>query len=276
MNMKKRELEELIKAVPYSLSVALIKISQINDYAPLEIEKYYQKILPAFPLLRRNDGSRYQTQSMNTVRSAMVSNRLYYKNENNQYVLNIPNALKLVKMIKSKKKSIKEEEVKNLNMESIEKIKNGIENVDLADTEALMNINLENDPKAKKKLEKLLKKKKLKKIKKKGREGVKNRIEKFEQTFMLLKNLLKVSSNDKLLYSQLNFDFADMTDSAALGDNKKLNVDKVIGMLSVFKFFKPFLERCFSSIQVQENIMEKISELNSEITHMDSIFRFDD
>ena len=45
---------------------------------------------------------------------------------------------------------------------------------------------------------------------------------------------------------------------------------------SVFKFFKPFLERCFSSVEIQENIMEKISELNSEISHMDSIFRFDD
>ena len=56
---------------------------------------------------------------------------------------------------------------------------------------------------------------------------VKNRIEKFEKTFTLLKNLLKVSSNDKDLYSQLNFDFTEMNNSSNFWD-KKLNVDKII------------------------------------------------
>ena len=117
-------------------------------------------------------------------------------------------------------------------------------------------------------------KKKFKKVKK-GKEGVKQRIEKFEKTFLVLKNLLKVSSNDKLLYSQLNFDFAGIADPQRLGENK-LNVDKIVGMLCVFKFFRPFIERCFSSIQCQENIMEKIMEINSEVNYMDSIFKFED
>ena len=77
------------------------------------------------------------------------------------------------------------------------------------------------------------------------------------------------------MYSQLNFDFADMNDASNLGD-KKLNVDKVIGMLTVFKFFKPFLERCFNSIDIQETIMEKITELNHEVSHMNDVFRFED
>ena len=54
----------------------------------------------------------------------------------------------------------------------------------------------------------------------------------------------KVSSNEIVLYSQLNFDFAEMHDSSNIMD-KKLNVGKIIGMQSAFKFFKPFLERCF-------------------------------
>ena len=36
---QKQELEEIINTVPYSLSVALIKLTILNNYAPLEIEK---------------------------------------------------------------------------------------------------------------------------------------------------------------------------------------------------------------------------------------------
>ena len=115
-------------------------------------------------------------------------------------------------------------------------------------------------------------KRKFKKLRK-GKDCVKLRIEKFEKTFLVLKNLLKVSSNDKILYSQLSFDFANIADPMKFGENK-LNVDKIIGMLSVFKFFKPFIERCFSSIEVQENIMNKINELNGEVHYMDNLFRF--
>ena len=101
---QKKELEELIKNVPYSLCVALIKISQLHNYEPMDIDTLYQKILPAFPLLRRNDGSKYQSHSVNTVRSAMVSNKLYSKNPQGKYVLNVGNAIKIVKTIKNKKK----------------------------------------------------------------------------------------------------------------------------------------------------------------------------
>ena len=50
-------ISDLLKEVPYSLSVALIKVSEIQNYIPLPLEKYYNNILPAFHLLRRNDGS---------------------------------------------------------------------------------------------------------------------------------------------------------------------------------------------------------------------------
>ena len=61
---------------------------------------------------------------------------------------------------------MKEEEVKNLNMESLENINNGIENFDINNSEALLNT--EKEKKSKKNSEDLLgKRKKLKNIKKK-------------------------------------------------------------------------------------------------------------
>ena len=271
---QRQELEEIIGTVPYSLSIALIKVTILNNYEPLEIEKYYEKIKPAFHLLRRSDGSKYTTTSLLTVRSAMVSNRLYFKNKEGLYVLDVPNAIKVIKLLK-KKKNPGEGDSNDLESEQVTKPKSRKENPDtntnIGDIVSIYkglraNINEEATMTAKKR--KLRKIKKTSEVSKKG-------IEKFEKAFNLLKNLLRVTANDKNLYSQLNFDFSEMKDSA-LGEGDKLNVDKIIGMLKVFKFFKPFLERCFNSIELQENIMCKISELNSEIYHMDSLFKFDD
>ena len=93
----------------------MIKLTILNDYAPKEIEKYYQKILPAFHLFIRNDSTRYQTHSINTVRSAMVSNKFYYKNDEATYILNISNTIKLIKILLSKKKSGNDPEGKDTN-----------------------------------------------------------------------------------------------------------------------------------------------------------------
>jgi hypothetical protein len=274
----KRELDELIKSVPYNLCVALIKISQLHNYEPLDIDTLYQKVLPAFSLLRRNDGTKYTSQSVQTVRSAMVSNKLYTRNGNGKYTLNIQQAIKILRNIKNKKSVNTNQQLKQVTYDDKSKVRENIENID-NNTSSFMNydnpassfmnsgftgaLNLGGGSK-----------KKSKKVKK-GKEGVKQRIEKFEKTFLVLKNLLKVSSNDKLLYSQLNFDFAGMADPMRMGENK-LNVDKIVGMLCVFKFFRPFIERCFNSLQCQENIMEKIMEINSEVNYMDSIFKFEE
>ena len=260
---QRQELEEIIGTVPYSLSIALIKVTILNNYEPLEIEKYYEKIKPAFHLLRRSDGSKYTTTSLLTVRSAMVSNRLYFKNKEGLYVLDVPNAIKVIKLLK-KKKNPGEGDSNDVESEQVTKPKSRKENPDtntnIGDIVSIYkglraNINEEATMTGKKR--KLRKIKKTTEVSKKG-------IEKFEKAFNLLKNLLRVTSNDRSLYAQLNFDFSEMKDSA-LGEGDKLNVDKIIGMLKVFKFFKPFLERCFNSIELQENIMCKISELNSEI-----------
>jgi len=281
---KKRELDDLIKSVPYNLCVALIKISQLHNYEPLDIETLYQKVLPAFSLLRRNDGTKYTSQSVQTVRSAMVSNKLYTRTEDGKYLLNIMQAIKILKNIKHKKTVNTNQQIKTVTSDddNNNRVRGNLENFD-NNASSFMNYESPSS------LENMAAagfaglssggmavggKKKFKKVKK-GKEGVKQRIEKFEKTFLVLKNLLKVSSNDKLLYSQLNFDFANIADPTKLGENK-LNVDKIIGMLCVFKFFRPFIERCFSSIQCQENIMEKIMEINSEVNYMDSIFKFEE
>ena len=254
----------------------MIKISQLHNYEPLDIDTLYQKVLPAFSLLRRNDGTKYTSQSVQTVRSAMVSNKLYTRNSNGKYVLNIQQAIKILRNIKNKKSVNTNQQLKQVTYDDNSKIRGNLEN---DDNNASSFMNYENPVSYMNSgfggsLAVSGGKKKSKKVKK-GKEGVKQRIEKFEKTFLVLKNLLKVSSNDKLLYSQLNFDFAGMADPMRIGENR-VNVDKIVGMLCVFKFFRPFIERCFNSLQCQENIMEKIMEINSEVNYMDSIFKFEE
>ena len=275
---QRHELEKIVSTVPYSLSIALIKLTILNDYCPMAIEKYYQKILPAFHLLRRTDGSKYQSQSIHTVRSAMVSNKLYYKDQDGLYALHVPNALKLIKLLLNKKKTgaegekEPEPEPKDVSVEQISFNSDEREVITRNNDDKLMNLYSLPKPEASINPEELVgKKRKLKKIKKKNKDGPKGRIDKFEKTFNILKHLLKLSANDKALYSQLYFDFADMNDLS-----KKINVEKVIGMLIVFKFFKPFLETSLNSIQVQENIMTKIADLNSDVYYMDSMYKFDE
>ena len=79
LSSQKKELEEIIQKAPNRLSVVLIKISQLNNYELMDIDTLYQKVLPVFPLLRRNNSSKYQSNSLSVVRSAIVSNKLYIK-----------------------------------------------------------------------------------------------------------------------------------------------------------------------------------------------------
>jgi len=84
------EPEEIIQtAIPYSLPVALIKICQINNYTPLSAEKYYEYILPMLHLLRRTDGTKYTSINLNVIRSVMLENKLFYRNDKGLYELNI-------------------------------------------------------------------------------------------------------------------------------------------------------------------------------------------
>jgi len=290
LDSQKKELEELIKNVPYSLSVALIKITQLHNYEPMDIDTIYQKILPAFPLLRRNDGSKYQSHSVHTVRSAMVSNKLYTKNPDNKYVLNVPNALKIVKSIKLKKKvSTKEPQTKSItksngtnetitiyNPAKASSQKNIVQN--LEKTEPFINYesqNIDTSNFIPNEAMSTVKQKKAKQMKIKEDKVDKNKVDNYEKTFTVLKNLLKESESDKMLASQINIDLTNINDVTKLKENK-LNTDKMIGILCVFKYFKPFLERSFNSRHSQENILAKMMDLANDIHLMENTYRLGD
>ena len=57
----------------------------------------------------------------------MFSNKYYYKNDEGTYILNVPNAIKLMKILLNKKKKGNDPEGKDTNTEKIPR-KNGKEN----------------------------------------------------------------------------------------------------------------------------------------------------
>ena len=78
-----------------------------------------------------------------------------------------------------------------------------------------------------------------------------------------------------MLFSQLNIDLTNINDLSKLNENK-LNADKMIGILCVFKYFKPFLERTLNSMHCQENILTKMADLASDIHSMENIYKISD
>ena len=84
-----KEIEEIIETIPYNLHVVLIKVAKLNEYIPLSLEKYYDFIKPTFHLLRRLDGSRYTSSSMNTLRAVIFSTKLFFRDINRLFMLNV-------------------------------------------------------------------------------------------------------------------------------------------------------------------------------------------
>ena len=90
-----------------SLPFALMKLAINNNFIPLSIESYYEKILPEIDSLRKKDGSKYSVNYLSSVKSALTSNKLFEKKENNLYGVNIQNCINYLDKIKTKNKSIK-------------------------------------------------------------------------------------------------------------------------------------------------------------------------
>jgi hypothetical protein len=281
-DQKKKELiDDLLKSVPYNLSVALIKISQLNNYEPLQLDTYYNNILPAFELLRRTDGSKYRTNSKTVVRSAMVSNRLYNRTAEGLYEINLTNAIKHLQMIKQKK-AVNESEYDKTEM-SIPASSNMSQIYekpdDLGQSVYDDELNLANKEKSIRKprkektdrpeLEFIGRRRRRKKYK---RGGMRMDVERYVRTYELLQKLMRIAERDKALYSQINFDFSEIGDPNNINE-KKINIDKIIGMLTVFKFYRTFLEKFFNAVRIQDTLREKIAELNSEANYIEAIFR---
>ena len=111
---KTKETEEQAKEKQYltsvietientSLPFALLKLSINNNFLPLSIETYCEKILPEINSLRKRDGSKYSLNYKFAVKSALVSNKLFDK-KNNLYELNLPNSINYLKKIKNENK----------------------------------------------------------------------------------------------------------------------------------------------------------------------------
>ena len=98
-----KEIEEIIETVPYNLHVVLIKVAKLNHYTPLSFEKYYEFIKPTFHLLRKSDGTKYTSFSMNTLRGGMFSTKLFFRNADGSFMLNLRNALNQLKQLQKKK-----------------------------------------------------------------------------------------------------------------------------------------------------------------------------
>ena len=226
----KIELETIVKSLPSSLIVALIKICQLNNYEPLPFETYYNGISPSFHLLRRKDGGKYTKLSTMSIRGAMFSNRIFTKTENGLYGLNLRNALDYLKH-STKKKGYRKLPGEN--------------GTDTGEPRRGSNFG---NRKYFSKREKLTK---------------------FEKGYVLLRNLEGMSNE---LDSNLEFDFDEINDKTELSVSNP-NINKIIGILTVFKFFKPFFEKSFNAMKVQEQIYEKIGEINSQINCMETLYR---
>ena len=107
---EKEELKNLKENIENSsLPFALIKLAINNNFIPLSIESYYEKIYQEINILRKNDGSKYTQNSIKTIKSALVTNKLFKQKDNKLYELNINEALKYIKTLKNKKNILKKE-----------------------------------------------------------------------------------------------------------------------------------------------------------------------
>ena len=251
------ELESIVGTVTYSLPVALIKMCQLNNYAPLGIEKYYELISPTFHLLKRTDGSKYTSNTIKTVRAAMLSDQLFFRNEEGLYVLNITNAINHVRVMQKRK--LIDEEILKRKAKKLEK----------------------REKKKQLKIQRMLNKKRknleieyYKRDKKAGKIQKPISFGKYGNAYNLFCNLLKILEDNQNVYSNLNIDLDSFATLHMDEDNQ--NNSKIIGMLTAFKFFRPFLEKNFASFKVQEKIIEKLADLNNEIRYMTNLIRSDD
>ena len=228
------ELEELLQTVPYNLQVALIKLSQLNSYTPLPLEKYYEQVLPTFHLLKRIDGKQYHSNSINSVRSAMLTHKLFYRDKYGLYALNIKKAINLIRQIKLKNTiSIKVTNTNNFDIEN----KNMDMELNKINNEFYEFNKIEDNRPPETKVDKVKVLGRKRKPRNSNNQNELNNAaaKNYEKLFSLFDNLLKITYNDENLISKLNFDFDYLNDFDLNEDN--LNSNKIFGMLTVFKIF---------------------------------------
>ena len=234
----KEELKELLKKSPLNLSVYLMKISLKNNYTPLSIEKFYESVFSEMDNLRRTDGSRYRTKSISTVRSAIVSNKLFSENKKGLYSLNIKECIKYLKLI------INSYEKNNSNNKKQNKLTN---------KKFKINYDSNNNDNNQHNL--------LGKKRKNVNDITDIQIEKYRHVYELMENTLEMYSKDKDLNKKIKIHFPKCNNYKEIIEKYKNNDNIIEGILSMYKYFKPFLKNRLFSI----NEVNYLNNLNSKI-----------
>ena len=235
LNKDKEELNELIKKSPQNISTCLIKISVKNNYKPLNIEKFYENIYTELDTLRRTDGSKYKSKSIKTVRSAIVSNKLFSKQKNNLYILNIKECIKYLKTIQDKNKLNNKKPNKYTN----KKFKTS----EINDKNIFLGKKRNNS------------------------NDIYEQIEKYKHVYELMDNMLDMYSKDKELNKKIKIYFCKCNNYKDIIENYKNNENIIEGILSMFNYFKPFLKNHLISV-------DRINYLNNLNSKIDEIKKF--
>ena len=227
---EKEELKKLTENIENStLQFALIKLSINNNFLPLSIETYYEKIFPEIEYLRKTDGSKYYQNSINTVKSALVTNKLFEKKNNKLYGLNIPEAIKFVKKLLK---------MKNKNQYGVKekiKINRSEKGNSFLGTKREITKNLSV-----------------------------NKYEKYQHGYQILNDLSEVYPKKNEDGTKIKMNLNKFKSSTELIE-KVMDIDKICGMLIVFKYFKPFLKKILYSKDNNIDINKK-QQLNQQIS----------
>ena len=237
ISKEKQELNELINQSSMNLSICLMKICQENDYKPLSIENYYEKVLSKMDYMKKTSGLKYKSKSINAVRSAIVSNNLFISNKNhkNLYSLNIKECIKYLKTIK---KENKQSNIKSNNLNESD-------------------INDQNN-------NELLGKKR-----KDSYDCSNNQIKRYKHIYEIMENILEIYKKDKDLSKKIKIYFNKCNNYKDVIDKYKNNKEIIEGILSMFNYFKPFLKNFLfnlDSFTYLNNLNSKIQELKEELT----------
>ena len=226
---EKQELKKMIENINNSsLSFALIKLAINLNFLPLSIESYYEKILPELEMLRKKDGSKYVNNSINAIKLALVSNKLFVHKENKLYELNINKAIKYIK-------SLQEENNINTKIPKGKKNRKSNKDDDFLGKKRSITKNL-----------------------------IVNKYEKLQHGYQILNDLLE--SFPKKNKNEIKTNFNKYESPIDLIE-KTLDNDKICGMLITFKYFKPFLKKFLYSKKINTNVNNNL-KINKQISDL--------
>lgn len=221
---KEKEKQYLINQIGtienFSLPFALLKLSINNNFLPLSINSYYEKILPEIDSLRKRDGSKYSSNYLFAVKSALFTNKLFEKKINNLYGLNLKNAINYMKKLKK-----------------VEKPLNNIDN----------NKNTF-----------LGKKRQIKK------NFSVRKYEKYIHTYEILNDLSETFPKNSEESNKIKINFNKYKTTTDLME-KNMNIDKICGMLIIYKYYKNFLKKFLYGKSMNINYVKRMN-LNKQIS----------